>query len=145
MLRTPSSRLHPALSRDPMFRALDQLLAGASPRPTVAQGSGPRTNAYRTDSGWQLVLEVPGVGADALEITVESGDLVVTANSEEPALDGARALRTERTARRSFTRRFSLPDDADAAGTEAHLQDGLLTLRIPKQTPTIQRIPVQVG
>ena len=147
------------LRRDPFFRAFDELLAetdgllrGARPTrhgsaPAAAGGTvhAARVNGYRANDAYVLVLEVPGLTADHVEVKVEDGALLVSGEAEWAAPEGARLLHRERADRLRLARRFTFADDADLASTTAELKDGLLTLRVPRTLPTVRRIQVKAG
>lgn len=149
------------LRRDPFFRAFDELLAetdgllrgarptrnGSAPAGAGAGGTvhAARVNGYRANDAYVLVLEVPGLTAENVEVKVEDGALLVSGEAEWAAPEGARLLHRERADRLRLARRFTFADDADLAGTTAELKDGLLTLRVPRTLPTVRRIQVKAG
>ncbi|MCK6506432.1 Hsp20/alpha crystallin family protein [Myxococcota bacterium] len=144
------------LRNDPFFRAFDELLAetdgllrgprASRPGP-LAQGTvhAARVNGYRAEDAYVLVLEVPGLTADKVEVKVEDGALLVSGEAEWAAPEGARLLHRERADRLRLARRFTFADDADLAGTSAELKDGLLTLRVPRTLPVVRRIEVKAS
>lgn len=145
MLRTLSP-----LRNDPFFRAFDHLLADADARwrhapAAAAPAVAARVNGYRTDDAYVLVLEVPGMAPDQVEIKAEGGALLVNGHATTSPPEGARALHRERAETIHLSRRFTFADDADLDHTTAELKDGLLTLRVPRLTPTVRRIEVKVG
>lgn len=145
------------LRNDPFFRAFDELLAetdgllrGARPArtgPTSAAGTvhAARVNGYRAEDAYVLVLEVPGLTADKVEVKVEDGALLVSGEAEWAAPEGARLLHRERADRLRLARRFTFADDADLADTTAELKDGLLTLRVPRTLPVVRRIEIKAS
>ena len=65
-----------------------------------------------------------------------------TANNETTDTGNSHSERISRT----FTRRYQLPDDTETASISAKLQDGLLTLTVPKAEvpePQDQEIAIQ--
>jgi len=99
------------------------------------------------EDGEYLVLEaeVPGVSQDELEITAENGALTVAVNrkSESNGNDGGGYfIRERRPANASRT--FRLPETANLDAVEARLNNGLLTLRVPrKEEAKPRQIPVK--
>lgn len=131
--------------RDPLFRAFEDLFADADTRPRAARratAAAARVNGYRTQDAYVLVLEVPGLSAEQVEIKVEDGALHVAGQASFSPPEGAQALHRERADSLSLARRFTFAEDADLAGTTAELEAGLLTLRVPRTAPTARRIPV---
>lgn len=80
-----------------------------------------------------LKLDVPGVNASAIEITLDQG--VLTINGERPADAVGKDVERSRRERAygRFHRRFTLPDTVDAAAVHAAGRDGVLEVTIPKQ------------
>jgi HSP20 family protein len=87
-------------------------------------------DAYTTDGEIVVLAGLPGVRPDNVEINVEGDTLRISA--ELPArLDNADYTFTERpSGRYSRTLLLNVPVEADKA--EAHFDNGLLTLRLPK-------------
>jgi HSP20 family protein len=92
-----------------------------------------------------LKLDIPGVDADAVDITLEQGVLAVSGNRDrEGSEPDLQRERRERPAGR-FHRRFSLPETADANGVRASGKNGVLQITIPKQPKAQpQRIKIAV-
>jgi HSP20 family protein len=91
------------------------------------------------DNRFLIRADVPGVAAEAIEITMDGGTLSLQGRREttsEEEKDGLR--RVERVSGR-FYRRFALPDTADAEGIKADCKDGVLEISIPKQAKSQPR------
>ena len=69
------------------------------------------------DKSWTLSLDVPGVAKEHLNVSV-SGNRVL--------------VQTAGDAKRQYKFAYELSGDVDADATEAHLADGVLTLRLGK-------------
>ena len=100
----------------------------------------PRVDIYETERSYCLVADMPGVGAEGLEVTAERNALVIHGRVEPPAI---------RPDYREFElgdyrRTFTLGEDLDANGVAATLRDGVLRVEIPK-SPDAQpkKIPVR--
>jgi HSP20 family protein len=78
-----------------------------------------------------IAAEVAGLSREDIQIVVQDGKL--TLKGERRASD-TRSLRFERVERGHgrFLRSFVLPGAVDASAVEADLQDGVLTVSIPK-------------
>jgi HSP20 family protein len=87
-----------------------------------------------TVSGNDLVLtmDLPGLTADQLEIQVLNGELVIRGERTRPELtEGSRWAFSERTFGR-FERRVRLPQGVDADAITASMDNGVLSLIVPK-------------
>lgn len=105
----------------------------------------PAFDVIEFNDAFELVADIPGVDAQDLEITAENGELTVS--GKRPALDHEQATRRRiERASGEFTRRFSLPDTADANAIEAKADKGVLIVRIPKKAQLQpRRIDVNVS
>jgi HSP20 family protein len=106
-------------------RGFDLGLAGANVFPPI--------NLFTIrDGGLVVRAEVPGIRADAVDLTVEPQRLTIS--GERPAPDGGPGSyhRRERSYGR-FSRTVQLPADLDPATATAEVRQGLLTVRIDKR------------
>ncbi|NJD09935.1 MAG: Hsp20/alpha crystallin family protein, partial [Gemmatimonadetes bacterium] len=101
--------------------------------PAVGNCAAP-ADVMETADELQFVLEVPGMRAQDIELTVENGVLTVAAE-KQPAPGRDSTGVTFRLAERRFgrfVRQFRLPRTADAGAIQAACTDGLLTIRVPR-------------
>lgn len=113
-----------------------------------AMGGGffPAVDVFDEKDAVTLKAEVPGMKPEDVKIQVENDVLTLSGERKlerEDKKDGY--LRVERSYG-SFTRSFALPKGVDADKIEAAMNDGVLSLRIPKQpAPEPKRIDVKPG
>ncbi|MDY0191222.1 MAG: Hsp20/alpha crystallin family protein [Desulfuromonas sp.] len=81
----------------------------------------------------QLVLsaQLPGISADKLEITLEKNLLTIAGERETDAPEATTCHRQERH-HGHFERKIKLPLEVERAGISSKLEDGILTLTLPK-------------
>ncbi len=74
-----------------------------------------------------VIMDVPGVKEDAIEISIESGGLLITGYRDTgfPA-----RIESERK-RGSFARHFKINPETDIDGSSAKLENGVLTITLP--------------
>lgn len=99
--------------------------AAASVRPVLA----PAVAIYEDPDGYTLEAEMPGVSKDGVQITVEHGELVLGGTRSAGSLGAC--LHAE-TGRPDYRRVFDLDPAVDTSQITARLDQGLLTLRLPK-------------
>jgi HSP20 family protein len=116
------------IQTDP-FRDMDTLFSRLSGRPQNASGVMPM-DAFRRGNDVWVHIDLPGVKADSLDITVERNLLTITAERDWQRQEGDQAYFGERY-RGSFRRQIQLGDGLDLDNLEADLHDGVLTVRIP--------------
>ncbi|MEU3854320.1 Hsp20/alpha crystallin family protein [Streptomyces sp. NPDC029554] len=87
-------------------------------------------DVWRDDEAFFVQFDLPGMERSSIEVTVERGTLLLSAERPSPVPDGARPVLTERPTGR-FSRRLTLSDALDADAAQAVYDNGVLTLRIP--------------
>ncbi len=113
------------------FRELDSLFNQAfGPGARAATARPMPMDAYRRGDNVWVHLDLPGVSADSVDISVERNVLTVTAERSYQREEGDRVYFDERP-EGMFRRQVSLGEGLDADGVEADYTDGVLTLRIP--------------
>lgn len=91
----------------------------------------PRTNFYDTGGNFEIRALVPGLNKEDLNIKIQGNYLELSGTRKSDAPEGYNAHRVERKAA-TFTRSFTLPSDVDVEKVGANLQNGILTLTLPK-------------
>ncbi len=135
------STLHDEVER--MFRqAFGSRYGDASP----AGAFSPALDVEETEDAFTLHVEVPGITADAVDVSLEENVLTIAGQRDfydERSADGFR--RIERSFGR-FHRAVRLPDRVDGERVTATYRDGLLTVTVPKaEEAKPRRIPVTAG
>lgn len=103
-------------------------------------------DVHETETAYHIVAALPGVSADSINVSLHEDVLTISGELPQPTYpENARALLLERTYGK-FSRSIRLPDAVVADQIEANLENGVLTLNLPK-TPEVQprQIPVRVG
>ncbi len=90
----------------------------------------PEVNIYETKEGYVLEAEMPGVNKDGLEITLEGTEITITGHRTEETVPGEAMLR-ESTAS-NYRRVFDLDPAIDTSKIAARMEQGVLTLALPK-------------
>ena len=92
----------------------------------------PPADVFEDEREIVIIVALPGVPADRVEVTIESGALVVRAESPPPLSASCRAVRQLEIPYGYFERRLRLPEVALEAGTP-QVADGCLILRLRKR------------
>jgi len=98
----------------------------------------PTTDIFETEDALTVVMEVPGVGRDAIDITTEKDVLKIEAKIDPAKYDGMEPLYTEYNVGH-FARSFTLSNKIDRQQISAKLEDGVLTLTLKKVQEAIPR------
>jgi HSP20 family molecular chaperone IbpA len=91
----------------------------------------PPVDVFEDEREIVIVIALPGVPADRIEVTSEPGALVIRAESPLPFAGSRRAVRQLEIPYGCFERRIPLPDAPLEAGAR-ELADGCLILRLRK-------------
>jgi len=98
----------------------------------------PATDIFETDKALVVVMEMPGVGRDDIDIRVEKGVLSVEGHIDFSKYEKLTPVYTEYDVGH-FSRSFSLSNEIDQAGISARVVDGVLTLTLPKAAESAPR------
>ena len=103
----------------------------------------PAADFYETTQGLVLRLEVAGVAAEDISLSLTAHELVVRGCRRPPHPDGLRRFIRLEMGFGAFERRFTLPLAIDAEGVEAAYADGILEVRLPRKVPQSRQITVK--
>jgi HSP20 family protein len=90
----------------------------------------PEVNIFETKDGFVLEAEMPGVSKEGLEITVEGNEVTIIGRRQAAPLPGEALFRESSTA--DFRRVFELDPAIDTTKVKARIEQGVLTLELPK-------------
>jgi HSP20 family protein len=91
----------------------------------------PTTDVYETEDALTVVMEVPGVGREDVDIELKDDVLRVQGRIDFSKYGGMEPVYTEYGVGH-WVRSFALSDKVDREGIGAQLEDGVLTLTLPK-------------
>jgi HSP20 family protein len=130
------------LMRTDPFRDLDrvaQQMFGTSARPAAMP-----IDAYRKGDEFIALFDLPGVGAESIDLTVERNVLTVHAERVRTNDDDLEMLIGERPSG-TFSRQLILAETLDADHIAAEYVDGVLRLRIPvREQAKPRRVDINV-
>jgi HSP20 family protein len=90
----------------------------------------PLVNIRVTEDGYELMAEMPGVSKEGVEITVENGQLTLVGHRRPVQVSGRRIYRERRE--HDLRRVYELDPSLDASRVSAKIDQGVLTVRLPK-------------
>ena len=91
----------------------------------------PVTDIFETDQALTVVLEMPGVDKDAVEVSVEDDILTIDGRIDYSKYEGLQPVYTEYNVGH-YTRSFQLSSKIEQGNISAELKDGVMTLVLPK-------------
>ena len=119
--------------------------AGALSQLSPEGTASPRMNISETDKAFEVQAELPGVNKDDVKVAIDHQRVTIEAETktEREQREGENVLYAERSASK-YLRSFVLPVEVDEASAQARMENGVLTLSLPKkQGSAATRIAIQ--
>jgi HSP20 family molecular chaperone IbpA len=95
----------------------------------------PPADIYETKDALVVSVEMPGVDAEHLNVTLDKRVLTVTGRAKAQTAQGFALLHGEYRPG-DYERSFTLSEVIDGERIEASMKDGILRLTLPKSGPT---------
>jgi HSP20 family protein len=112
----------------------------------IADWVAPRSEASAVEDSYDITLELPGVSADDIDVSVHEGHLTIKGEKRSEREEKGRTYFFSEREYGAFERSFRLPTDAQSSKITADFKDGVLTVKVPKVGPSrdrTKRIKVQ--
>ncbi|WP_194713527.1 Hsp20/alpha crystallin family protein [Noviherbaspirillum soli] len=124
------NRAFPALNNRAFDSSFERLVGNLLDSAPLA----PRVNVVETGTAYRIEAELPGVAREDVKISVDKKRVSIEAEAKvtNDVAEGEKALLTERAARK-FGRAFTLPTEVDDGAAVAKLENGVLSLTLPKK------------
>jgi HSP20 family protein len=140
--RTGSDSLSPMSElgqlNERMRRMLEQTFGGMLDEPA---GWVPAVDIEELEDAYVVEAEVPGVKREDVNIDVTGNELTISGEIKVRERKGVIRRRTRRVGEFEF--RVVLPNEVNPEGVDAKLNDGVLTVRVPK-AKSAQRRRIEV-
>jgi HSP20 family protein len=94
------------------------------------QFAAPAASVVEAIDGYTLEVEMPGVNKEGVEISVENNELTIVGRRSLPAMEGTLIHRESRP--ENYRRTFELDPSIDANKISAKVDQGVVTLTLPK-------------
>ena len=101
----------------------------------VADWFAPASEASSDDDSYAISVELPGVKADDVDVTLSENSLTVRGEKRSEREEKGRSYFFSERQYGSFQRTFRLPPDADSNQVMADFNDGVLNLKVGKKKP----------
>jgi HSP20 family protein len=91
----------------------------------------PVADIFETNNALKVVLEMPGVDKETVEVGVENDVLSISGRVDLSKYEGLQPLYTEYNIG-NYSRSFQISNRIDQNGIKAGLKDGVMTIMLPK-------------
>ncbi len=155
IIRRPGSQLsamRPAAPEDQFGRLVESMFgellapfARGTPLLSEEGTTAARLDLSETEKTFEIQAELPGVKKDDVKVSIDQQRVTIegecrTANERR---EGENVVYSERSARK-FMRSIMLPSEVDDSAAQATLENGILSLSLPKkQASAPRRLTVQ--
>lgn len=105
----------------------------------------PQSDIFETEENYHLVLDMPGVEENSIDITLEKNTLTINGYTDVERPEGYSLARAEYNIG-DYERSFRLTDQIDRENIEASYENGVLRLSLPKaEEAKARKIEVKTG
>ncbi|MFO7942991.1 MAG: Hsp20/alpha crystallin family protein [Anaerolineales bacterium] len=105
----------------------------------------PQSDIFETEENYYLVLDMPGVEENSIDITLEKNTLTINGYTDVERPEGYSLARAEYNIG-DYERSFRLTDQIDHENIEASYENGVLRLSLPKaEEAKARKIKVKTG
>jgi HSP20 family protein len=123
-------------------RIFDDVMGSAFGTATSARAFEPAIDVRTSESDVTFVCDVPGLKQEDLEVTLEGHVLTIKGTRRFEAREHEQVMLGR--AYGAFQRAFTIPDSLDGENLSASLQDGVLTVVLPKHARAKPR-KIEIG
>ena len=111
---------------------------------TQVQNFIPEVDVLESEKTYELHLAVPGFKKDNFNLEVDDNLLTVSGERKFEEKQSDKTFKSVQTSYGSFSRTFTLPDNVDATKIEAHYNNGILEVVVPKDETKIIKTSIKV-
>jgi HSP20 family molecular chaperone IbpA len=91
----------------------------------------PSADIYESENALTIVLEMPGVSRDNVDVNIEDGVLTVEGRIDFSKYEGLQPVYSEYNVG-PYRRTFRISSQIDQSGITAEMRDGIISLELPK-------------
>lgn len=104
----------------------------------------PAVDIIDSEAATTLVMDVPGVVCDGVDITIEKNVMTIKAKPEDKGQSCDKPVYSEFRVG-GYQRSFSLSDEVDQEHISASVKDGVLRVTLPKAAPVTKKVSVSAS
>jgi HSP20 family protein len=115
------------------FRLFDDFLNRAFNEPAGLRPWTPAVDIVETENDLVLTADIPGIKLEDIDIRLENGTLTISGERKFENEEKKGAYHRVERSYGSFQRAFALPDTVDVDKVDAHYENGVLKVTLPKK------------
>jgi HSP20 family protein len=96
----------------------------------------PASDLIERDGEYEIQVELPGLEVNDIDVKLHSGILMIKGEKTEEHTEKADDYHMRERSYGILQRHFRMPEEIDAANVTAKLENGVLTVRLPKSGET---------
>ena len=106
---------------------------------------GPNVDVVENDDNFQIVAELPGIKMDEVKISLADNVLTLKGEKKNEVSENKRNFYRAERRYGQFQRCFTLPSGMDAEKVRANMENGVLTITLPKaEEAKAREIPIKI-
>jgi len=121
----------------PIARELHRTLSGASAPGAITHQL--RSEVVEREHGWELLLDLPGMDREDVEIVLENDELVVRGSRNREALAETDRLAHSTRLYGRFEKRWRLSEEIDREKVSARMDKGVLRIELGKASQALPK------
>lgn len=99
----------------------------------------PAVNITEDENAYQMHLAAPGMKRSDFKVDIDGDTLTISSEKESETEEKTRRYSRREYGYSSFSRSFTLPDDVNRDRIDAHYEDGILKLTLPRKEEARRR------
>ena len=111
---------------------------------TQVQNFIPEVDVLESEKTYELHVAVPGFKKENFNLDVDDNLLTISGERKFDEKKGDKTFKSVHTSYGSFSRTFTLPENIDVTKIEAHYNDGILEVIVPKDDSKIIKTNIKV-
>lgn len=139
----PFRLLESGFSRDPFFREFFREFDRANEDMPVMLA--PRMNVSERADAYEVVLEVPGLAKEDINVEVNEGKLMIWGEKKIEKEDKGKKVHVREISYGAFRREFVMPDDVKQDAIQAAYENGHLKLTLPRMEKRNAARKLEIG
>lgn len=130
-------RWDPFSEMDSLQNNINRLFSDAAGRRSGQEGAEamwmPPVNTYEDKEGYTLTCDLPGLGQKDVKLNLDKDTLTISGTRKLEYEDKRENYQRVESAFGAFSRSFTIPATVDVEKIAANMENGVLTVRLPKR------------